>query len=114
MGLSIEKNQTFSSLLDLFMGGKKGKWSGALSGLKFRKISKLYEPRRTRYSGEQLREIRARKGVGRRKGYPVWSMRIPAGIKCYLALLESVHMYPSTNYAEWQRKPRRKARGPAA
>lgn len=71
-------------------------------------------PIRTRYSGEQLREIRAKKGVGRRKGYAVWSMRIPAGVKVYLALLESVHMYPSTNYAEWQRKPRRKARGPAA
>lgn len=65
MGLSIEKNQTFGSLLDLFMGGKQGKWSGALSGLKFRKASRLYGPRRTRYSGEQLRKIRAEKGVGR-------------------------------------------------
>lgn len=114
MGIGIGKNQTFGSLLDLFMGGKQGKWSGALSGLKFRKVSKLYEPGRTRYSGEQLREIRAKKGVGRRRPPIAYGGEFMDGWKRYPAINASIFGWESPNYAEWQSKPRRKARGPAA
>lgn len=65
---------------------------------------------RTKYSGEQLREIGARKGVGQP---PASHCRMGAW-KVYPALMTSHWGMLSPNYAEWLRKPRRKARGPAA
>lgn len=72
---------------------------------------------RTKYSGEQLREIRARKGVGR----PIAALSFDKiqellwrGAKCCRAQAHASVGMPSPNYAEWLRKPRRKVRGPAA
>lgn len=69
---------------------------------------------RTKYSGEQLREIRARKGVGRPPH--THSNRIGArlGYMGYRAYWYAGIVGFSPNYAEWLRKPRRKVRGPAA
>lgn len=69
---------------------------------------------RTKYSGEQLREIRARKGVGRPPH--THSNRIGArlGYMGYRAYWYAGIVGFSPNYAEWLRKPRRKSRGPAA
>lgn len=83
------------------------------------RLSRLHISR-TKYSGEQLREIRARKGVGRGardgKWHKVGGFHAIAGMRLYPALIDSiyVHVGPSKNYLEWERKPRRKPRGVAA
>jgi hypothetical protein len=75
---------------------------------------------RTKYSGEQLREIRAEKGVGRGarggKWHKVGGFHAVAGMRLYPALVDSIYIRvsPSRNYLEWERKPRRKPRGVAA
>lgn len=73
-------------------------------------------PKRTRYSGEQLRKIRAEKGVGR----PIGALSFDRiqelrwrGAKFYPAAAFASVELPSPNLAEWQRKPRPKDRSAA-
>lgn len=79
-------------------------------------------PKRTRYSGEQLRKIMAEKGVGRGarggKWHKVGGYHGVAGYKVYGALIDSIYLDflrgdATKNYAEWQRKPRPKDRSAA-
>lgn len=71
-------------------------------------------PKRTRYSGEQLREIRARKGVGRPVDRHNLCVAGRIAYRPYPSYWASCCGEESPNYAEWVFKPRRKARGPAA
>jgi hypothetical protein len=104
MGVSIGKNQVLANLQRIYAASKSKVFGG------FRSAPSRARLPRTKYSGEQLREIRARKGVGRP---PASHCRMGAW-KIYPALMMSHWGMLSTNYAEWLRKPRRKVRGPAA
>jgi hypothetical protein len=84
--------------------GRAG-WHGG-----FRPGERRHKARAGKYTGEQLREIRARKGVGRRKGYPVWEGGVPHGWKAYPALLAAIWDKESPNLYEWTMKPRKAVR----
>lgn len=64
----------------------------------------------SRYTGDKLREIRKRKGVGRPSS-ELSAERFQAelwrGLKFYPALACAMHGLPSPNLAEWNRKQRR-------
>lgn len=76
------------------------------------------EVRRTRYSGEQLRKIRAEKGVGRPKScsrvrYVPGFRYFVLGWKYYPALWECTCGRESPNYYEWVMKTKPKDRSAA-
>jgi hypothetical protein len=110
---------SFHGLLDV-IAGDFSKLSKPRNGFQLR------PPRihisRTKYSGEQLREIRARKGVGRPKAimlarlkrqgieFPIFGLQRLLSPLYYMETPDNSY----TNYAEWERKPCRKPRGVAA
>jgi hypothetical protein len=108
MGVSIGKNQVLANLQRIYAASKSKVFGG------FKSAPSRARLPRTKYSGEQLREIRARKGVGRPPH--THSNRIGArlGYMGYRAYWYAGIVGFSPNYAEWLRKPRRKVRGPAA
>jgi hypothetical protein len=106
MGLTLTHNQSEGSLVRMLRA-----MAGVVVGGGFRPGDRRRVARSGKYTGEQLREIRARKGVGRRKGYPVWSLGVPMGWKVYPALMASVWGYqPSQNMHQWTMKPRKAVR----
>lgn len=68
---------------------------------------------RTRYSGEQLRKIRAEKGVGRPVAEHNLCVAGRIAYRPYPSYWASCCGEESPNFAEWQRKPRPKDRSAA-
>lgn len=111
MGIGITKNQSASGLFSILntIAGSVRMGAGYIMPRGTRRhIS------RTKYSGEQLREIRARKGVGRPVDRHNLCVAGRIAYRPYPSYWASCLGEESPNYAEWLRKPRRKARGPAA
>lgn len=107
-----DKNQSARALLSILdtIGGSVRQGAGWIMPGSRRHIS------RTKYSGEQLREIRARKGVGRPPEVTLLRGLIWRGWKIYPSYCASRMggIVEQPNFYEWKRKPRRKPRGVAA
>lgn len=104
MTTRIGKNMSIGKVLAMMAGAALPSFKGMLPCAMPQPRSYISGNRRP-YTGEELREIRKRKGVGRP---PVKMQRHGMGAAMmYPALVASHWGRPSPNLAEWQRKQRR-------
>jgi hypothetical protein len=108
MGLTLTHNQSEGSLVRMLRA-----MAGVVVGGGFRPGDRRRVARSGKYTGEQLREIRARKGVGR----PIGSLSMDRiqelrwrGAKFYPASAFAGIGAPSPNMHQWVMKPRKTVR----